>query len=203
MGRNIFLRIYPRPHTSRKTWYGKSKDTSKSSNSSQQSQPLSAAVIPALTLTPEAFSPFGQVVQAYADINAVPSPRDTRITGANQGTAIKFHKLAPVKSSYPVDASATTGLSVYRCRPIELGDDGDWAVKLLERHPFTNQAFIPMGGMRSGSGPYNDGLEIPGTRYLIIVAKNGEDDKPDLKSMRGFVAYASQGIVYNTGIWRE
>ena len=92
--------------------------------------------VPALTLTPEAFAPFGKVVQAYSDLHAVPSPRTTRITGsANQGTAVKFHKLALLESSYPAQSGATTGLSVYRCKPIELEEGGIWTVKLLERHP--------------------------------------------------------------------
>ena len=152
-------------------------------------------VIPALPLTPEAFAPFGQVIQAYDDLNAVPSPRTTRMTGANQGTAVKFHKLALLESSYPAEAGATTGLSVYRCKPIDLKQNGLWQVKLLERHPFTNQAFIPMGA--------GEGLDNPGKTYLVIVALNGPDDKPDLQSLRAFVATSGEGIVYNTGIWRE
>ncbi|KAL4250008.1 allantoicase family protein [Abortiporus biennis] len=157
---------------------------------------ISSPSIPALALTAEAFAPFGQVVQAYSDLNAVPNPRNTRITGANQGTAVKFHKLAPVLSSYPSDTSAAGGLSVYRCKPIELSE-GNWAVKLLERHPFTNQAFIPMGAGVA------DGLEDPGNRYLVVVAKNGGDDKPDLETLRAFVATTGQGIVYDTGIWHH
>ncbi|TFY64094.1 hypothetical protein EVJ58_g2840 [Rhodofomes roseus] len=150
--------------------------------------------IPALPLTPEAFAPFGQVIQAYSDLNAVPSPRSTRITGANQGTAVKFHKLALLESAYPADTGATTGLSVYRCKPID-AQCGHWDVKLLERHPCTNQAFIPMG--------CGEDLDKPGETYLVIVAKNGSDDKPDLPTMRAFVATAGQGIVYDTGIWHH
>lgn len=157
--------------------------------------------IPALLLTPEAFAPFGQVVQAYPDINAVPSPRTTKITGANQGTAIKFHKLAPVVSSYPTQACATAGLSVYHCQAIALSPSGIWPVKLLERHPCTNQAFIPMGPRSDGES--DAGASVSGARYLIIVAQNGEDDRPDLKTLRAFVATSSQGIVYDTGIWRK
>ncbi|KAI0358415.1 allantoicase [Trametes cingulata] len=156
-------------------------------------------LIPALPLTPEAFAPFGKVVQAYADVNAVPDPRNTRVTGANQGTATKFHKLALLESSYPPGSGATAGLSVYRCKPIDVGPGGEWEVKLLERHPCTNQAFIPMGG---GVG-LGDAVEEPGTTYLVIVAKNGADDKPDLGTMRAFVASAGQGIVYDTGIWHH
>ncbi|PCH43791.1 allantoicase [Wolfiporia cocos MD-104 SS10] len=150
-------------------------------------------VIPALPLTPEAFALFGQVVQAYEDMNAVPSPRTTRVTGANQGTATKFHKLALLESSYPADARATTGLSVYRCKPVDVADK--WEVKLLERHPYTNQAFIPMGAGQE--------LEDPGKTYLVIVALNGGNDRPNLQSMRAFVATAGQGIMYNTGVWHH
>lgn len=164
-----------------------------------RTQSARGPLIPALPLTPEAFAPFGKVVQAYADVNAVPDPRNTRVTGANQGTATKFHKLALLEASYPPGANATAGLSVYRCAPIDVRPGGEWEVKLLERHPCTNQAFIPMGG---GVG-LGDALEEPGTTYLVIVAQNGADDKPALSTMRAFVASAGQGIVYDTGIWRE
>ncbi|RPD59871.1 allantoicase [Lentinus tigrinus ALCF2SS1-6] len=155
--------------------------------------------IPALPLTAEAFAPFGKVVQAYADVNAVPDPRHTKVTGANQGTATKFHKLALLEASYPQELGATAGLSVYRCKPIDVGPGGEWEVKVLERHPCTNQAFVPMGG---GVG-FGDALAEPGTQYLVIVAKNGADDRPNLASMRAFIASAGQAIVYDTGIWHH
>ncbi|KAI0823719.1 allantoicase [Trametes gibbosa] len=156
-------------------------------------------LIPALPLTPEAFAPFGKVVQAYADVHAVTNPRDTRVTGANQGTAVKFHKLALLEASYPSGSDATAGLSVYRCQPVDVKPGGEWEVKLLERHPCTNQAFIPMGGA-IGLG---DALADPGTAYLVIVALNGADDKPELGTLRAFVASAGQGIVYGTGVWHH
>jgi allantoicase len=67
----------------------------------------------------------------------------------------------------------------------------------MERHPFTNQAFIPMG---KGLG---EGLVDPGSAYLVVVAKNGADGRPDVQTVRAFVANASQGIVYDTAVWRE
>jgi allantoicase len=159
------------------------------------------ATIPILPLTPEAFAPFGQVIQAYTDHNA--APRGVKITPANQGTASKFHKLALLDSSYPTQAAATAGLSVYRCNPLPSGGEkGEWEVNVLERHPYTNQAFIPMGGAGS-FGKYGDGLERPGEAYLVVVAKNGSNDKPDLKTLRAFAATAAQGIVYNTAVWHQ
>ncbi|KAJ8469164.1 hypothetical protein ONZ45_g16986 [Pleurotus djamor] len=154
------------------------------------------SVVPVLPLTPEVFSPFGHVVQAYEDHDAV--PKGTRITPANAGTASKFHKLAPILSSYPEGSGATPGLSVYRCQPLEnIAEDGTTELTVLERHPFTNQAFIPMG---RGSG---EGLKDSAESYLVVVAKNGEDDRPDLSTVRAFLATSSQGVVYGTGVWHQ
>lgn len=152
--------------------------------------------IPVLPLTPEAFAPFGQVVQAYGDLNA--APKGIKITPANQGSASKYHKLSLLASSYPPEAGATAGLSVYRCKPLEgVSNDGIAELKVMERHPCTNQAFIPMG---RGSG---EGLADPGTAYLVVCAKNATDGQPDLSTVRAFVATAAQGIMYNMRVWRE
>ncbi|KAL0578745.1 Allantoicase [Marasmius crinis-equi] len=155
-----------------------------------------ARILPVLPLTPEAFAPFGQVIQAYGDHAA--APKGLKITPANGGTADKFHKLTLLEQSYPADSGATTGLSVYRCQPLsDVASDGTAELKELERHAFTNQAFIPMG---KGSA---EGLKDTAEKYLVVVTKNGEDDKPDLKSLRAFVATTAQGIVYSAGIWHQ
>ncbi|KAG6378302.1 galactose-binding domain-like protein [Boletus reticuloceps] len=156
-----------------------------------------AKVIPVLPLTHEAFAPYGQVIQAYGDHAA--APRGTKITPANGGTAAKFHKLALVRASYPEGVGATSGLSVYRCQPVSVVN-GRVRLGVLERHPYTNQAFVPMGG---GGIEGDDAIKDPGRRYLVVVALNGRDDGPDLKSVRAFVASAGQGVVYGTGIWHQ
>ncbi|KAF9653807.1 allantoicase [Thelephora ganbajun] len=153
----------------------------------------------AVPLTPEAFAAFGQVVQGYGDLNAV--PRNVRVTSANQGLAYKFHKISLLESSYPKDVQATTGLSVYRCQPIDAKAGGHWDIKILERHLHTNQAFIPMGPGSVNEG--DEGLKETAKSYLVVVAQNGKDDKPDLEIMRAFIATSAQGIVYNTGIWHH
>ncbi|KAF6763100.1 allantoicase [Ephemerocybe angulata] len=130
--------------------------------------------IPVLPLTPEAFASFGQVIQG------------------------KFHKLSLLQSSYPSGSSATAGISVYRCQPLtEVASDGTTPLKVLERHPYTNQAFIPMG--KGGA----EGLKETSERYLVVVAQNGADDKPDLKTLRAFWASTAQGVVYGTAIWHQ
>jgi len=125
-------------------------------------------VIPALPLTPEAFAPYGHVVQAYTTPNA--APRGVKVTPANQGSAMKYHALAPVKSSYPMDTEAKTSLSMYRSKPIDAEVGEMFDVKLLERHPCTNQAFFAVGG--AGVSEY--ALTKQGRAYLVVVASNGE-----------------------------
>lgn len=134
-------------------------------------KPLSLVgkIVPALMLTPEGFAPYGNVVQAYNTPEA--APRGIRVTGANQGSAIKYHALAPVKASYPGDCNARTALSVYRAKPIEANVGEVFDVKLLERHPCTNQAFFALG---YGNGVSEYALEKQGRAYLVIVALNGE-----------------------------
>ena len=158
----------------------------------RKADPLKTMIIPVVPLESEAFSSFGRVIQAYKN-----PPNGIGVTPANAGTAKKFHKLSLLNDFYPSDAGATAGISVYRCQP--LGDvvDGTIILKTLERHPYTSQAFIPMG---SGDG---EGLNDPGCSYLVVVAYNGLDDQPDTQTLKAFLASSAQGIAYNPGVWRE
>lgn len=81
-----------------------------------------------------------------------------------------------------------------------------------------NQVFIPMG---CGGWEGRDEPALrPARAFLVIVAKNGSgtqshflmicshltsdsDDKPDITTLRAFLASTSQGISYHEGIWRE
>jgi len=157
--------------------------------STHQSQIATILVVP---LTSEGFDPFGQVIQAYdegSNLNGI------KATLANEGTATKFHQLSPLTESYSPEVGATTGISVFRCKPLEGITDGVAVLKTLERHPFTSQAFIPMGR--------GDRLSDAGDKYLVVVAHNGSDDRPDMKSLRAFLATSAQGISYNKGVWHQ
>jgi len=140
----------------------------------------------ALPITPEAFAPFGQVIQSYPDVNAIPTPRLIKVTPANFGTALKYHKLSLLENSYPSDAGATSGISVYRCE--RTPNDSEVEIKALERHPHTNQAFLPLG---------TDDHK----RYIVVVGKNGSNDRPELQTLRAFIVRGDQGVVYNTAVW--
>jgi len=149
---------------------------------------VTISVVP---LTADAYKPYGQVIQGYGSDSV---PCGLKVTPANGGTAQKFHKLSLLNSSYPSEASATTGISLYRCQPLQDIKEGCTTLTVLERHSYTSQAFIPMG---SGSGSSNTG-----DSYLVVVAHNGADDRPDMKTLRAFLAGTAQGISYNPGVWR-
>jgi len=153
----------------------------------------------ALPLSHEGFVEFGSVIQAYEDVNA--APRHVTVTEANQGTAMKFsHVSAKVQASFPTMDSAmpAPNFAVYRAQPIPANPT--FAVKLLERHPHNNQAFFVIG---SGSKLWDNDLEQLSNGYLVVVAKNGANDRPDIATLRAFMASSSQGVLYNAGTWHH
>ncbi|KAI8145416.1 Allantoicase [Fennellomyces sp. T-0311] len=128
-------------------------------------------------LTAEEYAPYGEVIEARKNVN---------ITGANQGTAEKFHHVAKVTNAFP-NNSGNLNLCVYHCRPAK---ELPFKVKLLERHPYSSQQFIPM----------TDGS----TRgYLVVVALNNPDGSPDLNTLKAFIASSKQGISYRRGVWHH
>ena len=76
-------------------------------------------------------------------------------------------------------------------------------LKMLERHPYTTQTFIPLS---QNSSPGKDSL-----RYLIVVApslprtvqhRNGMiRNPPDLTRVQAFVATADMAVTYGVGTW--
>lgn len=121
----------------------------------------------ARALTAEAYAPFGGVIEA--DPGAPP---------ANQGTARRRNRVVDVASTR---ADAPLNVAVFRCAPRQL----PFSIRLLEKHPCSTQAFVPMAA----------------TRYLVVVARG--DDTPDLGTLRVFVASGRQGISYHPGIWHH
>lgn len=158
--------------------------------------------IPALPLTPDAFSAYGSVIQSYPDHRS--ARKDVVIKAVNVGTAHKYNHLAPVTWVAPPAelAAAVEGegglkpevnFCVFRCEPQPgvKGASGKeaWDVKVLERHEFSSQAFVPMG---AGGG-----------KYLVLVALPGADGQPDLATLRAFMATSSQGISYHPNVWHH
>lgn len=122
-------------------------------------------------LTQVGYAPYGDVLSAdRSDVAAKP---------ANQGTAERRDFLTELVSLRP---GATLNVCSFRCAPRL-----DWPMRLalLERHPGSTQAFVPMNARR----------------YLALVALG--DDAPDLSTLRAFVATGTQGVTYRPGVWHH
>jgi len=124
----------------------------------------------AIPLTVAAFAPFGAVVSAGLQQGQ----------SANQGTAVRFDFCAAVTSSRP---AARGNLAVFRSRQKSLPFD----VKLLERHPCSTQAFVPMVC----------------TRFLVVTAPTAGDGSPDAAGIVAFVCGPGQGVSYDVGVWHH
>lgn len=80
-------------------------------------------------LTPEAFAPFGDVIEASDDREHFT---------INAGTTERYHDLASVEPG----PEGRVILSIFRGQPRQL----PFVVRMMERHPLASQAFIPMSG---------------------------------------------------------
>ncbi|KAH9906716.1 ureidoglycolate hydrolase [Xylariomycetidae sp. FL2044] len=162
---------------------------------------------------------------------------------ANQGTAIQYRALASLRNLYdggqaaaaeavPSGKPASPRMTMFVCGARELepvpasasgseeaaadggGGGGAFDVKILERHPFTTQTFIPLTADST-------------KRYLVIVAPSlaalthhheesspplpapSRDPRrgrpgpglPDVRGMRAFVARGDQAVTYGAGTW--
>jgi ureidoglycolate hydrolase len=111
-------------------------------------------------LTPEAFARYGQVMSA-----------------PNNGSRENF--AAKVENDRP--ASARANLALIAASPCAF----PLAIKALERHAHSNQAFMP--------------LDV--SEYLVVVCSDDGKNKPDLATLRAFRVSGSTGINYNRGTW--
>lgn len=113
-------------------------------------------------LTAEAFAPFGEVLER---------PR------------------APGRSYY--DAALGNGrseagpsLSLVQRPPIA---GLPFEAKLMERHEFSSQSFVP----------------IDAGRWVIIVCPHRPEGGPDLSGLRAFIARPDQGVTYRMNTWHH
>jgi ureidoglycolate lyase len=121
-------------------------------------------------LTVQGFSPYGQVVSAGLGAG----------TAANQGTAVRFDRAAHLHSTRP---AAHANLAVFRSVAKTL----PFEVRLLERHPCSTQAFLPMTC----------------ERFLVCVAPTLADGSPDIANLQAFLCGPGQGINYAADVWHH
>ncbi|KAF9934532.1 Allantoicase [Linnemannia zychae] len=153
-------------------------------------------------ITKEAFAPWGEVIE-------VPT-YDPNSIKVNQGTAEKFSNIGRFanwrsyalndeaivangnksldKTCAPERKPATANIAIFSCyKPI---DTKDIDVRLLERHSYSSQMFVPMGGDGNGG-------------FVVVVAKDRKDGTPDLATLKAFTVKNSQGINYKPNVWHH
>jgi ureidoglycolate lyase len=120
--------------------------------------------VEAKILTPERFAPYGGIL-SFEDQKGTVEKQS-----ANYGTAVKLFKVSPVVNNYANAKSgkpSTANLNIFHCSPpnhLITSVSGSasrcrYLSKVLERHPYSTQTFIPMGRNRR---------EIS---YMVIVAR--------------------------------
>ncbi|KAI8451033.1 ureidoglycolate hydrolase-domain-containing protein [Phakopsora pachyrhizi] len=135
----------------------------------------------------------------------IPKTRSTPQVKATTFTKLSSQGLDPDSvTRLPVLPLTCAAFTSYGCKPwdAEVLADGicRWTPKCLERHPFSSQTFTPLMVHKSGEGGIDDELRDH-RLYLIVVALDDANGKPDLKSLRAFVGKKSQGISYFANIW--
>lgn len=113
----------------------------------------------------------------------------------NQGTSTKTPDIAPCTDLYtnaPSGQPSRAVLSSSRNTPRQITktDDGRQAIEVgfLERHPYTSQSFIPMGGVNSAA-------------YAVIVADDGPEGRPDLTTIKAYLVPGNVGVCYSANAW--
>lgn len=124
--------------------------------------------LPVEPLQASSFAPYGEVIE-------VGQAREQRLI--NYGNTVRFHDLARLE----LDADEGRSLvSIFRSTPLAR----PIALKVMERHPLSSQAFIPLS-------PHP---------YLVVVAGVGPLDPLNL---RAFLAQPHQGVNYRKGCWHH
>ncbi len=119
-------------------------------------------------LTKEAFLPFGDVIEA--------NESGEHFT-INYGHTERYHDLADIDVGH---TQGKAGMSIFASQPLPI----PLHLKLLERHPLSSQAFMPLD-------------KEP---YLVVVAPPG-DFNPE--AIQIFLASPHQGVNYRAGTWHH
>jgi ureidoglycolate lyase len=119
-------------------------------------------------LAPEAFAPFGEVIQVAG----------SRHYTINDGYAERHHDLARVDV---MEQDGRPLINIFRAKPRAL----PMRIRMMERHPLSSQAFIPLEVMP----------------FLVVVAAPGSAPAPDPTELRAFITDGRQGVNYARGTW--
>ncbi|ODQ68579.1 ureidoglycolate hydrolase [Nadsonia fulvescens var. elongata DSM 6958] len=151
--------------------------------------------ITASELRPEAFSPFGTILSSAHQLQSSPES-ESPVVSANYGTATKIVGLSKAVNDFdhaPSGQRATVNWHIFRCKKA-IGNIKDaqtssvYNLKVLEKHPYSTQTFMPMGRLPS---------EVC---FLVIVALGG-DEGPDPSTLAAFTCTGAQAVTYGVGVW--
>lgn len=120
-------------------------------------------------LTREAFAPFGDVIEKPG----------AHSFATNQDTAIRYHDLARLQ------LGAEDGRPLVSIFEATVPAKLPVRLRLLERHPISSQAFIPLGT----------------TPYLVVVAPG--KGAPDPAAIEVFAPAPGQGINFAPATWHH
>ena len=119
-------------------------------------------------LTAEAFAPFGDVIEI----------RGRQPRWINEGTCERFDDVAQPDV---LAAGGRPAISIFRAAARQL----PFHVKVLERHPLSSQAFIPLDGLP----------------FLVVVAEPG--DAPLSGRIHAYRSSGTQGVNYRRNTWHH
>jgi ureidoglycolate lyase len=119
-------------------------------------------------LTRESFRQYGDVIEVCGK---------SKNFSINDGFTQRYHDLAEVDV---VDKGGRALISIFRSTPLEL----PVCIKMMERHPLSSQAFMPLGNKA----------------YLVVVAPKGDFDPSQIEV---FLASCNQGVNYHKGTWHH
>lgn len=152
-------------------------------------------IISANPLHIETFSKFGSTISPDDEIGNLSNQH----RNANYGTAIKLTNVSYIQNNFPENQNVRIpNWDIFRCfteshlkRRFKITSNTSILHNflILEKHPYTSQTFVPLGGSP---------LEIS---YLVIVALSTPDGKPDLSTIKTFIGKGNQAVTYNCGIW--
>ncbi|KAH3902250.1 related to Ureidoglycolate hydrolase [Saccharomycodes ludwigii] len=132
------------------------------------------------------FRPYGSIVSPREQITKEIGEKQCN---ANQGTAIKIRKITQLQNDFNV--KSTSNINIFQCFPQTIKTEEEkntqHICKILEKHPYSSQTFIPLCG---NPDKY---------QYLVIVS-NGTD-KPDFTSLKAFLCRGDQAVTYGKGTW--
>ena len=127
---------------------------------------MNSLILKPESLTAENFSQFGQVISC--------EQKDYMLI--NNGYAKKYPDLVSIDTQEN-DGSTAVHIYVAKKRVFPL------QIKMLEKHPFFSQTFIPKHNQP----------------FLVVVAP--ASDELNIEDIRAFISNGEQGVNYSRGVW--